>query len=175
MVLRYATRRANQRGLTNVRFAAADGYSFLDRHVAPHSVREVHIYHPQPYHDQRQSLRRLIAPKFLALLQRALEPEGLLFVQTDNRFYWNYMKEVLPAFFEFEERPGTWLDSPRGRTRREIIAVRRGLPIFRGSGKVRALTNEEVERLVTTLPLPLFDAGPANRELDELEQNVRPD
>src|SRR4051794_18175758 len=80
VVLRYATRRANQRGLSNVRFAAADGFSFLDRHVAPGTIREVHIYHPQPYHDQRQSLRRLIAPSFLAILHRSLEPGGMVFV-----------------------------------------------------------------------------------------------
>src|SRR5262245_34127354 len=31
LVLRYATRRANQRGLTNVRFAAAESHDFLER------------------------------------------------------------------------------------------------------------------------------------------------
>src|SRR4051812_24313827 len=35
VVLRYATRRANQRGLSNIRFAAADGQQFLERFVLP--------------------------------------------------------------------------------------------------------------------------------------------
>src|SRR5262245_41160807 len=66
VVIRYATRRANQRGLTNVRFAVRDAQSFLSLYVGPASVAEVHLYHPQPYHDPRLAHRRLITPRFLA-------------------------------------------------------------------------------------------------------------
>ncbi|HMF13539.1 MAG TPA: methyltransferase domain-containing protein, partial [Gemmataceae bacterium] len=38
VVIRYATRRANQRGLSNVRFAVKDARSFLEKYVAPASV-----------------------------------------------------------------------------------------------------------------------------------------
>src|SRR6201991_472465 len=48
VVIRYATRRANQRGLHNVRFAVKDAQAFLARYVADSSVAEVHVYHPQP-------------------------------------------------------------------------------------------------------------------------------
>src|SRR5437868_345279 len=58
LVLRYATRRANQRGLSNIRLAAAGGREFLERQVAPGSVREIHCYHPQPYYDPAQVHRR---------------------------------------------------------------------------------------------------------------------
>src|SRR5262245_3152094 len=88
VVLRYATRRANQRGLTNLRFAAADGRGLLERHVPPGSVAEVHCYHPQPYYDPAQVHRRLVTPAFLALVHRSLVPGGLFFVQTDNPGYW---------------------------------------------------------------------------------------
>ncbi|MCS7046612.1 MAG: methyltransferase domain-containing protein, partial [Gemmataceae bacterium] len=60
LVLRYATRRANQRGLTNARFAAVDGQRFVREYLAPSSVREFHVYHPQPYHDRRKWERRLL-------------------------------------------------------------------------------------------------------------------
>src|SRR5947209_7125993 len=60
LVIRYATRRANQRGLTNVRFTVADARTLLRRYVAPGSVQEIHCYHPQPYYDPRQAWRRLI-------------------------------------------------------------------------------------------------------------------
>ena len=49
VVIRYATRRANQRGLHNVRFAVKDAETFMAAYVAESSVAEVHLYHPQPY------------------------------------------------------------------------------------------------------------------------------
>src|SRR5438552_2239310 len=87
LVLRYATRRANQRGLANIRFAACDGQSFLTKYVAPGSVTEIHCYHPQPYHDARQAQRRLLTPAFLELVHRSLVAEGVFFLQTDNPGY----------------------------------------------------------------------------------------
>jgi tRNA (guanine-N7-)-methyltransferase len=173
VVIRYATRRANQRGLTNIRFAVCGGHEFLERHVAPGTVAEIHCYHPQPYYDPAQVRRRLITPEFLALVHRSLVPGGLFFLQTDNPGYWRYMREVVPVFFEFEERAGTWPDAPKGRTRREIIALRRGLPVFRGSGRARlGLSADEAIRLAAALPPPVFDADRRLQELDQLEQDV---
>ncbi|HZT81963.1 MAG TPA: methyltransferase domain-containing protein [Gemmataceae bacterium] len=171
VVIRYATRRANQRGLGNVRFAVKDAQTFLRQYVAPGSVAEIHCYHPQPFYDPAQVQRRLLTPEFLARVHRSLQPGGLFFLQTDNPGYWRYMKEVVPAFFDFEERPGTWPDAPKGRTRREIIALRRRLPVFRGVGKARAGLDEgEAVRLAESLPPPVFEADRRLRELDELER-----
>jgi tRNA (guanine-N7-)-methyltransferase len=171
VVLRYATRRANQRGLTNIRFAAAGGQDFLERYVTPGSVREIHCYHPQPYYDSAQVHRRLLTPGFLALVVRSLEPGGQFFLQTDNPGYWRYVQEVAPVFFDFHEQPGRWPDAPKGRTRREIIALRRGLPVFRGWGQSRAgLSAPEALRLAEALPPPVFDADRRYRELDALEE-----
>jgi tRNA (guanine-N7-)-methyltransferase len=171
LVLRYATRRANQRGLTNTRFAAIDAQRFVGQYLPPASVCEAHCYHPQPYHSPHETGRRLLTPTFLAALHQVLEPRGCLFVQTDNGPYWEYLRAVLPHFFDFEEQRGPWPDAPRGRTRREIIAIRRGLTIHRGHGTSQSLTLQEVLRLAAELPPPSFDAGPRLREIDELERN----
>jgi tRNA (guanine-N7-)-methyltransferase len=171
VVIRYATRRANQRGLTNIRFAVGDARQFVERLAAPHSIAEIHCYHPQPYYDPGQVHRRLITPEFLALVHRALVPGGQLFVQTDNPGYWRYIRQVMPVFFDFEEREKPWPDAPKGRTRREIIALRRGLPVFRGLGKVKpGLSEADALRLAQELPPPVFDADRRLRELDELER-----
>lgn len=171
LVLRYATRRANQRGLTNVRFAAVDAQRLVRDVLPPGSVREVHCYHPQPYHNDADVKKRLLSPVFLADVHRLLEPGGLLSLQTDNGPYWDYLRTTVPHFFDFRAQEGPWPDAPKGRTRREIIALRRGLPVYRGCGTARTdLTDAERARLAEALPPPTFDAGPRWRELDELER-----
>lgn len=171
VVIRYATRRANQRGLTNVRFAVIGGRELLADHVPPGIVTEIHCYHPQPFYDPALVHKRLITPEFLALVHRALVPGGLFFLQTDNPGYWKYMREVVPVFFDFEELSGRWPDAPKGRTRREIIALRKGLPVFRGFGKAKLNLSEDAAlALAESLPPPTFDADRRLRALDALER-----
>ena len=170
LVLRYATRRANQRGLSNIRFAAIDGQRFVSEYLSQSSVREAHIYHPQPFHDLRQAGRRLLTPAFLAQVHRVLEPAGRVFLQTDNAPYWRYLQRIVPAFFQWHEQARPWPDAPEGRTRREILAQRRGLTVQRGWGTRKELSEDELGELVGALPLPEFDAGPRLRELDEMER-----
>jgi tRNA (guanine-N7-)-methyltransferase len=173
VVIRYATRRANQRGLHNIRFAVCEAMRLLERYLPPHCAAEIHCYHPQPYYDPSQVQLRLVTPSFLALVHRSLVPSGHLFIQTDNPGYWRYIRDIVPMFFDFHERIGRWPDAPKGRTRREIIALRRGLPIFRGQGTARlGLSETEVLRLAEELPPPTFDADRRLRELDERENLV---
>jgi len=170
LVIRYAARRANQRGVSNIRFAVCGGRELLENHVPPHSVSEIHIYHPQPYYEPQEIPLRLVNPHFLALVHRSLVPGGELYLQTDHPAYWHYMQNVAPAFFDFETRARPWPDAPKGRTRREIIALRQGLPIFRGSGRAKSgMTEELLAGLVKALPLPLFDADRSLSGLDQLE------
>src|SRR5262249_34537128 len=114
--------------------------------------------------------RRLVTPEFLGLVHRSLVPGGLFFLQTDNPGYWRYVRQIVPFFFEFEERDKPWPDAPKGRTRREISALRRGLPGFRGSCRAGiGGSGEEMPRLAATLPPPIFDADRRLRELDAEE------
>lgn len=176
VVIRYATRRANQRGLKNVRFAVIGGRELLADYIAPHSVAEIHVYHPQPYYDAKLVHKRLITPEFMALVHQSLIPGGLFVLQTDNPGYWKYMQQVVPLFFDFTEHPGKWPDSPKGRTRREIIALRQGLPVFRGTGRPRAdISAADVLRMAESLPPPTFDADRKLMALDKMEQSAGSD
>jgi tRNA (guanine-N7-)-methyltransferase len=159
VVIRYATRRANLRGLANVRLAVIGAYEFLAQYVAPASVAEIHLYHPQPYRDREKQHRRLLTPEFLALIHRSLVADGLLVLQTDNEAYWQYVRLVAPLLFDFEELKGPWPDAPRGRTRREIYARRRRMRIHRGCGHPRPeLTAEAIQQIVHAAPRPNFSA-----------------
>lgn len=167
VVIRYARKRGNQRGCTNLKFAVLGGRELLEKHVPPHSVAEIHCYHPQPYYDPAQIHRRLITPQFLALVHRALVPGGLFVIQTDNPGYWQYIRTVVPVFFDFEEWSGRWPDAPRGRTRREIIALQKKLPVFRAQAYAKRNYREaEALAVAETLPAPTFDADRRLRELD---------
>jgi tRNA (guanine-N7-)-methyltransferase len=171
VVLRYARRRGNQRGLTNLRFAVGGGRELLADYVAPATVREIHCYHPQPYYDRALVHRRLITPAFLALVHRSLEPDGLFVIQSDNPGYWQYIRRVAPVFFDFTERDGPWPDNPAGRTRREIIARSQALPVFRGTGTPKpGLSALDARRLAESLPPPTFSADRRLKRVDALER-----
>ncbi len=173
MVIRYATRRANQRGLHHVRFIVKDAQNFLGTYVADGSVAEVHLYHPQPYHQPRQAHRRLVTPRFLADVHRVLAASGTFVVQTDNPDYWNYMVRVIPHFFALRDQEGPWPDAPEGRTRREIIARQRGLQIFRGAGtRIDDLDRAEALELAEALPEPRFRSHGPWCELDRHEHDM---
>ena len=171
VVVRYARRRGNQRGLANLKFAVGGAWELLDRWVPAGSLAEIHCYHPQPYYDPGQVHWRLITPAFLALVHRSLLPGGVFVVQTDNPGYWRYISAVVPTFFDFTEHAESWPDAPKGRTRREIIARRKGLPIFRGVGRAKVgLSEAEALRLTEAMPPPVFDADRRFREADLLDR-----
>ena len=171
VVIRYATRRGNQRGLHNVRFAVRDGESFLGEYVPKATVTEIHLYHPQPYHASKDAHKRLVTPRFLADVHRSLKPGGLFVIQTDNPDYWAYITQIVPVFFEFQEQQGPWPDAPEGRSRREILARSRGLTIFRGYGLARPeLSRIDAITLAQSLPAPNFTSRGPWCDLDAIEQ-----
>jgi tRNA (guanine-N7-)-methyltransferase len=171
VVIRYATRRGNQRGLSNTRFVVKDAQTFVAEYLSAASVAEVHLYHPQPYHDPTQAHLRLVTPRFLADVHRALEPGGPFVVQTDNPDYWEYMNRVVRVFFNFQPREGPWPDMPEGRSRREILARSRGLAIFRGQGVRRDdVTRDAALSLAAAMPAPNFRSRGPWCELDAMEE-----
>jgi tRNA (guanine-N7-)-methyltransferase len=172
--IRYATRRANQRGLSNVRFGVRDAQTVVSSYVGAESVSEIHLYHPQPYHDPRSAHLRLVTPRLLADVHRGLKPDGVFVIQTDNPDYWEYMTRILPVFFDFEEVPGSWPSPPEFRSRREILARSRGLRIFRGVGARRSgLSRSEAIALAESLPPPTFRSRGPWLALDAIEEGRR--
>ncbi|MCI0342699.1 MAG: methyltransferase domain-containing protein [Planctomycetales bacterium] len=153
VALDYAAQRANRRGLANVRFVVGDVVAWIFERLAPGSVDEIHIYHPQPYYQEADRGRRLLTPEFLERAWAVLRPSGKLVVQTDNKAYWGYLRRALEKHFERAIHKGPWPDAPQGRTRREIEARRRGLVVWRMQARRRD------EPLPIEIALPDFDAN----------------
>jgi tRNA (guanine-N7-)-methyltransferase len=156
-VIRYATRRGNQRGLSNVRFAVSDGWRFLTRVLPFGLANEIHIYHPQPYADPHEAGQRMMTPEFLGLLHRSLTGQGLLFLQTDRKAYWDYIRKTVSSLFDWQEIDEPWVEDPYGRSRREMLSLSQGLKIFRGIATKRDhLSDDVVQQICSSLPQPNF-------------------
>jgi len=162
MVIRYATRRGNQRGLTNVRFLVCGGSEFLRDYFVDGSIHQLHIYHPQPYREAGDEQKRLLSPEFLVLAHRKLAAGGEFYFQTDNPAYWSYFQKALPPLFTITSTPDRWLEDPEGRTRREIVAKSQGLSIFRAVAKKLEVDPSAYASYLQNAPAAEFDAMEAH-------------
>jgi tRNA (guanine-N7-)-methyltransferase len=181
VVIRYATRRGKERGLSNTRFAVCGGFDFLERHAADNSFAEIHVYHPQPYANSELASRRLLSPQFLVQVHRALQPNGKLFLQSDNPSYWKYIRESIGQVMDWQEQSEPWPDYPLGISRRELIATSKKLPIFRAIATRRDLDPDSFGAIANQLPQPTFSAppqsnrpSPQRRPVDRRPKSKRP-
>lgn len=155
----FGAHRASMRGLPNVRFVVGDAVAWLFERFAPDSIDEIHVYHPQPYYEQADISKRMLTPEFLERIWSVLRRGGTLVLQTDNKAYWTYLLQAVRKHFDPKVVPGPWPDAPKGRTRREILARKKGLAIWRMTA-ARRDTPRPIE-----VPRPDFDANrPAFKE-----------
>jgi tRNA (guanine-N7-)-methyltransferase len=148
-----AAHEARERGLRNARFVEGDASEWLATRLAPGSVDEIHVYHPQPYLDPGQTPLELLTPEFFERAWTVMRPAGILVLQTDNRRYGKHLLEAVRKHFDPEILPGPWPDAPLGRTRREEVARRKGLEIL------RVVARRRDTPLELDPPPPNFDAS----------------
>jgi len=123
--------RVTKRALQNVRVTRLEAEYLAGRLFPDESVREYHIYFPDPWPKRRHHKRRLFSEAFCANVRRTLTPRGVLFVATD---YLDYYREILPrlqAVLAVQEHPAPWEDAPQGRTNYEVKYLKEGRPIYR--------------------------------------------
>ncbi|WP_132299760.1 tRNA (guanosine(46)-N7)-methyltransferase TrmB [Kribbella sp. VKM Ac-2568] len=83
--------------LENVRLLHGDALDFLRDHLPPDSLAGVRVFFPDPWPKKRHHKRRLITPKFVALLASRLAPGGRLHLATDWQNYAERMLEICTA------------------------------------------------------------------------------
>ena len=83
--------------LENVRLLHGDALDFLRDHLPPDSLAGVRVFFPDPWPKKRHHKRRLITPKFVALLASRLAPGGRLHLATDWQDYADRMLEICTA------------------------------------------------------------------------------
>lgn len=88
------SRQATDRQMTNVGFLRTRIQN-LDQFFAPQEIDEIWITFPDPRPKGRDEKRRLTNPRFLAMYQRLLKPDGWVHLKTDNVGLFEYTLETL--------------------------------------------------------------------------------
>ena len=116
---RYAADRARRHALPNGRLLYADAASFLRLYVPSASLRQVHVYFPDPWPKKKHHKRRFVCEANLRELHRVLRGRetddaeaGKVRLATDHADYFAWMEEAAAACDDaFErlafERPGS--------------------------------------------------------------------
>lgn len=152
-LLERTSRQADERGVTNVRFVAGDAVEWLFKRLEAASVDELHVYHPQPYYDPREVPLGMLTADFFERAWFVVRPGGILVLQTDHRGFGRYLIQSVRKHFDPAVQTEPWRDAPLGRTRREIVARRKGLPIL------RIVARRREQPTPVELPAPYFDPG----------------
>ncbi|MEM7361465.1 MAG: tRNA (guanosine(46)-N7)-methyltransferase TrmB [Bacteroidota bacterium] len=80
--------------LLNVAFLRTE-IAFLANFFGPKEVAEIYLTFPDPHPTHRGVKRRLTSPRFLALYEQLLQPQGKIHLKTDNEELFAYTQETL--------------------------------------------------------------------------------
>jgi len=120
--------RVMKRNLTNIRLINHDAYLVLKDMIPDASIKEVHIYFPDPWPRKKNQKRRIIRPEVLEEIARVLVPDGEAIYVTDHQEYFDVAAPLIEQRFQAERRiPGP--DDPP-RTNYEAKYREQGRPIY---------------------------------------------
>jgi tRNA (guanine-N7-)-methyltransferase len=118
---RHAADRARRHALPNVKLLHTEAGAFVRRYLPEGSMRQVHIYFPDPWPKKRHHKRRLVQAPFLRELHRVLESDGRVRLATDHADYFAWMQEHAAAVNAlFESLP---FDSPASADEGELVGT----------------------------------------------------
>jgi len=105
--------RVRKRHLTNVRLINHDAFLVVRDMLPDASLREIHIYFPDPWPRKRDQKRRIVRPESLEQFRRVLVDGGSGIYVTDHRDYFETAAPLIEAAFRSERRIPQPEDPPR--------------------------------------------------------------
>jgi tRNA (guanine-N7-)-methyltransferase len=93
--VRTTGRRVQRFGLTNVRVLRFEISYVVERLLPDASTSVFHIMFPDPWPKRRHAPRRLVNDNFLAALHRALIPDGVVRIATDDTEYFRQIMRIV--------------------------------------------------------------------------------
>ena len=101
--LRKIDRKGRRAGLANLRCVRIEASYFLEYLAPEQSPRALHVYFPDPWPKRRHRRNRLINARFTHIARRALAPDGVVWLRTDDADYFAQMRDVFAAASFFQE------------------------------------------------------------------------
>lgn len=99
--IRKMDRKTRRAGLFNLRGVRIESAYFLEFLLHPASAAALHIYFPDPWPKRKHRRFRLINEQFPGLAARALQPDGVVYLRTDDADYYEQMVAVFGASSRF--------------------------------------------------------------------------
>lgn len=102
-----------EESLSNIRVMCHDAVEVLEQMIPDQTLDGVYLFFPDPWHKKRHNKRRIVSPKFIALLAHKLRHGGMFHMATDWEDYAHHMMTVMSACGAFHNTAGTGNFSPR--------------------------------------------------------------
>lgn len=101
--LRKIERKATRGGLNNIRAMRIEAGYFIEYLLPAGCARALHIYFPDPWPKRKHWKNRLINERFVILASLILEPNGIVYLRTDDKDYFAQMTAVFSSSTLFKE------------------------------------------------------------------------
>ena len=107
---------ADRAGASNLRLVEANAPEVLQHLLPAASVEELWVFFPDPWHKNKHTKRRLLAPEFATIAAGAIRDGGMLRLATDWEQYARQMRDVLDDAPDFARAfEGEWAERFDGR------------------------------------------------------------
>jgi tRNA (guanine-N7-)-methyltransferase len=123
---------AHDKGLQNLKVIRHNAVEVLKQQIADHSIKQLQLFFPDPWHKKRHHKRRIINPDFITLVHKKLKTGGLFHMATDWQHYAEQMLEQMDNTEGFQNIAGTGHFSPLKGDRYETKFERRGIKLGHG-------------------------------------------
>ena len=96
---------AEKKQLNNILLVCEDALLILRNMIPDDSISRVNLFFPDPWPKKRHHKRRIVQPKFVELIAKKLQPEGIFHVATDWENYAEHIADLLSQSESFQALP----------------------------------------------------------------------